>query len=539
MNQVIRKLGKLPSFLRVQLSFDLQQRALFQHFLAIPKRNDLPGRVMLVHCVEDTFYFGLFGELVYSLREQGSIRVDQFVLRSLNVGEAESIWIFIKSRLTNMLPNHKWVRLYNSFCDGVAYRSTSFRPIADVIDLCRAWVCWRNLNDRKALLDLVIKDVPVGDLVNDSFLRFKPAPTVDLGDIYLWILLWQARRDVRRAQSYFERVRPELFLTSYGTYIQHGIAVRVALRYGTRVFSFGNYQEFTKELSIGDWVHTKNSDTYADDFLKLDNPEEKLALAEVALSARMAGAIDSATAYMQKSAYIESVNSVPNVDGAVVIFLHDFYDSPHVYREMLFPDFWEWICFTIETLNSANISFFVKPHPNQISLSKGVLGELKERYPDISIMSSRITNKQLAEAGMACAVTVYGTVAHEMAYLGVPTIACARHPHISFGFCRTAKSREEYGEILRRYAEISINKPEMHRQSLIFYYMHNLNMSTEEKTLRDLTWSFHAVCAKSDESNQNLIEGLKHISMPPEYKRYISVWLEILNGTEVHGETGK
>ncbi|MDB4805037.1 hypothetical protein OAH16_00365 [bacterium] len=520
--------------MKAQLSFDPQERELAQYFKAMPKHVDFPGSVVLVQCVADPFYFGLFGQIASSLRKQKPIRVEQFVLRSVVVGESKSFWSFIKYRLIiNLLQGHKWVRLYNLFCNGIAYRSTSFRPIADVIDLCRAWVCWRNLNDRKALMDLVIEDVSVGDLVNDTFLRYKPSPTVDLGDVYLWILLWQTHRDVRRAKSYFERVRPRLFLTSYSTYITHGIAVRVALRYGTRVFSFAMSQEFTKELSVGDWSHTKNSDTYADDFLKLDNPEEKLALAEAPLSTRMAGGIDRATAYMKKSAYIESVDSVPDVSGALVIFLHDFYDSPHAYLEMVFSDFWEWVCFTIETLNSANIPFFVKPHLNQISLSDVVLSELKELYPDISIISSGVTNKQLAKAKMACAVTVCGTVAHEMAYLGLPTIACARHPHISFDFCRTAKSREEYAEILRRYAEIGITKSKMHQQSLIFYYMHNLNIGEEEKSLRDATCDFQMAYAKSDVSNQNLIDDLKQISLLPGYKSYISMWLGTLNGTDI------
>ena len=524
--------------MRTQLTFDSQQNALFQYFKAMPRQDSFPGRVvMLVQCVEDPFYFGLFGQIVFSLRKQQPIRVEQFVLRSLNVGESESLWIFIKSRFVlNKLQNHKWVRLYGSFCNDVAYRSTSFRPIEDMLDLYRAWACWRNLKDRKALIDLVIENIPVGDLINDSFLRFKPAPTIDMGNVYLLVLIWQAYRDVRRAKDYFERIRPKLFLTSYSTYIQHGIAVRVALLSGTRVFSFGNFQEVTKELTVKDWAHTKNANTYARDYLKLDNPEEKLTLADTALSARMAGEIDGATAYMQKSAYVTSIDAVPDVRSALVIFLHDFYDSPHVYREMVFPDFWEWICFTIETLNSANLPFFVKPHPNQISLSDGVLSKLKEKYTDICIISSGVTNKQLAETGMACAVTVYGTVAHEMAYLGVPTIACARHPHVSFDFCRTATHREEYAEMLRSYAVINIDRLQLRQQSLIFYYMHNLNMEEDEKSFKDMVLSFRMDCANPDESSQKLIDDLKQITLLSGYKRYISIWLGILNGAAISGK---
>jgi len=468
--------------------------------------------VVLVQCVEDLYYFGLFGQIVSSLREKNAIRVEQYVLRSLRVGEAKSLFTFIVSRLfINPLHSFKWIRLYGSFCDGVGYRSTSFRPIADGIDFYCAWICWRSLTDKASLVGLKMDEIAVGDLINDSFLRCKPASTVDLKDTYLLILLWQACRDVRRAKAYFSHVRPKLYLTSYSTYIQHGVPVRVALQYGVRVFSFGNYQEFTKELTLNDWVHTKNPDGYAKEFLRLDRQDERLALAEAALSARLSGGADSATAYMKKSAYAESGDPVPDVRGAMVIFLHDFYDSPHVYREMVFPDFWEWVCFTIETLKSANIRFFVKPHPNQINLSDRVLSELKQRYPGLSMISSSITNKQLAESGMSCAVTVYGTVAHEMAYLGVPTIACAHHPHISFDFCRTAHNRDEYADLLQNSTRFMIDKAAMHRESLIFYYMHNLNLSEEMKVLRDASMVFRMACERND-GQHDPVEMLKNIA---------------------------
>jgi len=517
-------LVKLPVLLREVLSFDPRQNSLYVNFRGAQRRPAPARPVVLVQCVEDLYYFGLFGQIISSLRERQPVRIEQFVLRSMIPGESRSLWVFLKTRLvTSPLSGHKWVRLYSSFCDGVAYRSTSFRPVGDAIDLWRAWVCWRNLNDRRALVDLAIDGVPVGDLVNDSFLRFKPAPTVGLKDVYLWILLWQAYRDVRRARRYFSRIRPRIYLTSYSTYIQHGIPARMALQCGVRVFSFGNYQEFAKELSIADWMHTKNPDGYADGFAKLDRREEKLGLAEAALSARLSGHIDSATAYMKKSAYAESGDPVPDVRGALVIFLHDFYDSPHVYREVVFPDFWEWVCFTIETLKTANIPFLVKPHPNQVVLNDDVLSELKRRFTDISIIPSSITNKQLAEAGLNCAVTVYGSVAHEMAYLGIPTIACARHPHISFEFCRTARNRQEYAEALRRYAKIDIDRSKMRRESLIFYYMHNLYVGEEERSLRDLVSEFRAGAAGTD-ANQSPVRLLKKIAVHPGFGTFLSGW---------------
>ncbi len=461
----------------------------------------MPKEVVLVQCVEDEYYLGLFGQIVSSLCEVHPVRVDQYVARCLNVGETRSILTFIKNRLIiNPLLNYKWKRLFSSFCDAIAFQGTSHLTFRDVIDFYKSWKIWQTLIVKNVLIDLQIEGVIVGDLINDSFLRYKPAPTVDLKNKYILVLIWQAHRYIRHSRAYFPRVRPKLFLTSFSTYIHHGIPVRVALQNDIPVFSFGNLQEFSKKLTIEDWVHTKNPDHYATDFLQLDRHDERLLLAEEELSKRLSGRTDRATAYMKKSAYAETGESVPDVNGSVIIFLHDFYDSPHVYRKLLFPDFWEWVCFTIETLKRSNIKFFVKPHPNQIDLSDEVLMDLIKRYPDLLTISPSVTNKKLAEAGMLCAVTVYGTVAHEMAYLGVPSITCAWHPHISFDFCRTALNIEDYALMLKTPAFTNIKKSVMRQQSLIFYYMHNLHLPIKIQMIKNVLVDFNSSCANSDGS---------------------------------------
>jgi hypothetical protein len=370
---------------------------------------------------------------------------------------------------------------------------------------------------------LVIDGVRIGDLVNDTYLRYKPAPTVDLKDTFLLIVIWQGLRDLRRASRYFKRVKPKAYLTSYSTYIHHGVAARVAMKNGISVFSFANLHEFAKKLSLHDCLHSRSSDSYAQQASELADLETKISLSDKILGGRILGVVDKATAYMKNSAYGNSIETIPDVNGAVIIFLHDFYDSPHVYRDMIFPDFWEWICFTVETLSESGIKFYLKPHPNQIELSDSVLIALKDRYPAVSIISSKVSNKHLVGSGMACAVTVYGTVAHEMAYMGVPTIASANHPHISFDFCKTAKSKIEYAELLRNALSLDFDQVEMKRQSLIFYYMHNLNVDADENSINEAFLKLRQLCANPEEIHKGAVVGLlNEIEMLPAFASYIN-----------------
>jgi hypothetical protein len=528
-----RRIGRLLAFLRRQMQRDPQESALARSFASRKGARHAGRGAIAVQCVtDDLYYFGIFGALASAVRTQCPVRVDRIVTQSLNVGELQSPIAFLGLRwVVNGLLIRKWNALYASFSDRVAYRSTSIRPIADLVDLWRARRCWKGLAGKESLRALEVGGLPVGDLVNDTYLRFRPAPTVDLRDPFLWVVLWQAHRDVRRAEEYFSSSKPAAYLTSYSTYVQHGIAARVALRHGVDVFTFGNFQEFGKRLGADDWVHTKEARHYARDFAALDDQPARLALAHAALDARVKGKIDAATSYMKRSAYEDSGEAVPDVRGRPVVFLHDFFDSPHVYDDMVFDDFWEWVCFTLDTFRQAGIPVVVKPHPNQIGLSGGVLADLMKQYPDVTFISTRITNRQLAEAGAACAVTVYGTVAHEMAFLGVPSIGCARHPHVSFSFCRTARTRQEYAGMLESFAASPVDRETLLRESLAFYYMHNLGLPPEQKALSDAALAFRGDCANYPSTGKDMVAELTAIERLPGFAAFATELVRRVGGT--------
>jgi hypothetical protein len=274
---------------RTLLLRSARESALYGYFAArAAGRMTGSAAVVLVQSVEDPYYFGLFGLIIRAARALRALRTEQFVMNSPRVGESKSIPRFIQVRLIDWLSTVKWTGMYRAYCDRIGYRGGGLRhPLGDLIDLWRAFRSWRRLQSREMLNALAIAGVPAGDLINDSYLRFKPAPTVELRDPYLWLTIWNAHRQIRRARVYFRRVKPILYLTSYSTYIQHGVAVRVALQSGVRVHSFSNYQEFGKVLTLEDWVHTKNPDAYAEEFARLPNQQARIEEAENALAARI------------------------------------------------------------------------------------------------------------------------------------------------------------------------------------------------------------------------------------------------------------
>lgn len=480
--------------------------------------------IATIQLVQDRLYFLLFGALGWKLRAHGINRIDAISVNSIN-GAIGTTWrakVFRSAVVIKLFVN-RWLRAFGDTVDRVAYRSATWRhPLSDLTDWFRANRHWNRLKACPDIASYAIDGIQVGDLVIDSYLRFHPAPEFEVENPFVRALLWQAQRDIRMSTRYFRRARPRLYLTSHATYLEHGIPARVALKNGTEVWSFGNLNTFGKKLTLEDAYHTRDTSNYRRIFEMLDKQEERLDAARIQLESRLSGGIDTATSYMKKSAY-SSDTSTPLPDGlggAAVVFLHDFYDSPHVYADLVFDDFWQWICFTIDTLRQAGIRFFLKPHPNQISLSDEVLRRLKEKYPDLCWLDSSIRNTDLAQAGIACGITVYGTVAHELAYLGIPSIGCARHPHHAFDFCRTAKNREEYRRLLQTLSVRPVSDEAMRRQALAFYYMHNLYGEKADLELLHAFVALWKLCNTESSTEAEITAQFRTMTALPAFERF-------------------
>jgi hypothetical protein len=484
----------------------------------------LAGRVLAVQCVEDPIFHGLLACLAKDLSETVGVQPWLLQVRSINgaIG-AGPMARLARSWPITALFNAQWRRAHTGVVASVAYRSGGWQsPLARCRGVYAGRALQQRLQQQGGLVDLRVEDILVGDLVIDSYLRFRPAATVDLADPFLAQLLTQMLRDVALAQAWFACARPVLYLSSYSTYIEHGVAVRVALARGVPVRVFGNLNTFGKRLSVDDPYHATNGCAYRTIAESLVNPGPALARAEELLSGRLGGQIDQAISYMRQSAYVHSDEPVPDISGAVVVYLHDFFDSPHIYADMVFDDFWQWVCCTIRTLSQAGIPFYLKPHPNQIAASVAVLDQLRGQFPALRLLSARITNRQLVKAGMGAGVTVYGTVGHELAFLGVPVICCARHPHHAFDFCRTARNVPEYLEMLRQPFKMPLSREEMRHQALQFYYAHNLHGDAGALVLRERFSTLFKTGLAADEAPDALANCLAAMRTEPAWSVFVS-----------------
>lgn len=500
-------------------------KKLYQYFKSSKSNSkDIENKkVVLVECVEELYYYSLFGTIIKSLQDKQSVYVEQYIQRSLTLGASHNVSSLLKSIFfNNRLRDNKWIKLYSAYCNSVAYRyQGNFTIFSDITTFFQAYQVYKKIKSKNDVLKLNINMISVGDLIYDTYLRFKPAATVNVNDFYLCIVIWQTIRNINITTKYFRNNKPSILLTSYSTYIQHGVTVRIALQNNVKVYSLATTQKIGKLLTKDDYYHSANFKYYKQGFDKLENREEALNISKIALENRLSGSIDAATFYMKESAYKISNVEVPNVKNSIIVFLHDFFDSPHIYGNMLFPDFLEWIEFTIEVFEKYNIPYFLKPHPNQVSDSETIIKTLQNKYKNLKTISSKITNRQLVDNGMKVGISVYGTVAHELVYMGVPVILCGENPHSSYNFCFEAESIEAYENNIKNYQDIKVvDNAKQEVES--FYYMHNNNTSKDMKRLMNSLFSLRDTNDVESKYENLLVEVNNNI----EFQKFINILLK-------------
>jgi hypothetical protein len=434
--------------------------------------RDVNSRRVLIQIPADYYYMALFFSAKVNLAKDNPTHF--FGLWHYNIVLSpidESLqWMRHWGRaLFNLIDRYKWTKLHN-----VPIFEGTFSLSVGMIDALRnrwrAYNLWRSLKTKQDVLNIRFDGTVYGDLIYDTYLRFRVQPTVELTDWYLYDIIRKCLDAQVASRKFLLQRKIDLFLSSYASYVQHGVPVREALKLGIKVYTAGTLLPRFKQLSLSDTSHTPAHWLYQEEFRCIENSDAARAEAKFQLESRFKGGRDLATVYMKDSAF--SSNDIPmpsGIDG--VIFLHDFFDNPHCYRYLLFEDYWEWIIFTFSIIRQHRLNIAVKAHPNELPESARVVAQLKKLFPDIQWLDKKISNKTIFKSGIKCGISVCGTVIHELAYHGIAALAAGDHPHIAFDIAITPKSKQEYEQCLINYRQLT-PPGNAKEQVLEFYYMH-------------------------------------------------------------------
>lgn len=357
-------------------------------------------------------------------------------------------------------------------------------------------LCAEILAEIESKLDIeaiTIREVWIGDLIYDSYLRDYNKPTVDwrlpefreslLGSIRIFVF-WE---------DFFEANDVRAINASHCVY-NVAIPLRIALKKGIPAFQANATHVFR--------LRPDNMFAYTDfhyfrerfDSLPEDVCTAGMEEAKARISRRFAGEVGVDMSYSTKSAYGASrhprlVRESPRTK--VLIATHCFYDNPHSYGNNLFPDFYEWLDFLGRMTEQTNYDWYIKTHADFLPGTKQIIDSFVEKYPRFTLLPPDSSHHQLIAEGIDVALTVLGTIAFEYAALGKRVInASLNNPHISYDFNFHPRSLEEYRQLLMDLdrLEISIDQNQVYEFYFMKHIYNNENwlFSSMDRTISEL-----------------------------------------------------
>ncbi|ADZ89914.1 hypothetical protein [Marinomonas mediterranea] len=334
-------------------------------------------------------------------------------------------------------------------------------------------------SSKQELLGFKFDSIVIGDLIYDTYLRKKKVSTVDLSDEYLFYLVKIACFMVTDVSRNLMRKNVKSVVCGDVAYIYSGVMARVAISKEIPCYCFDDRSGLIVRKMDETYFRRAKYWNYKTEFQSLPNKAERIAQARSSIESRLAGSVASLS-YMGKSSFSAASkdNSVLDIISnndkpTIVIMLHCFFDSPHIYRNAIFPDFYEWCNYLRGVIERTNYNWVIKPHPNGLAGNEEVIYAIFKNTRAF-ILEPEVSNLDIVNSSPDLVLTVYGTVAHEFSYCGIPVLNAGDNPHIDYSFCITAKNINEYDNYLLNlsvFFDFKIDKEDI----LEFYYMNYLS----------------------------------------------------------------
>ncbi len=421
-----------------------------------------------------------------------------------------------KSNLYFRLLKKKYSKLYkvvglNAFWDLPNLKSVFISDFENEEAKKKAKNIFHKLKTKKQILKLNINKIYCGDLIYDTYIRFRNKPTVDINDIFLKKIIYLTIISIKCFQRLQLKYNYKYLYTTYATYIHYGLLVRVFLKMKVKVFSGTTMAQYNKKLTNKDYYSVDNYRKFKTIFSKLKNKKER-----INLSKKMLNRIFfknrkdiSFNDYMEVNPFKKNNIKLKKKYDAVV-FLPNFFESQREWGDLIFPDFYEWILYTCNLIKDYNLNIAIKPHPNIFFSNREslkVISELKKKYNNIEWISPSTSNIELFK-NIKCGISPWGTILWELAYFNIHSISAGEHPACRYKIGFEPRSVSQYKKYLLSVSNLEPKK-DISKKILEYCYMYYIyNNDAFKNTARKL--NLNKINFSTSSSLKNFINKLKY-----------------------------
>ena len=182
------------------------------------------------------------------------------------------IFKYFRSNIFQYLLKRKWKKLYGKlgikeFYDYKDLKKTiSNKEIKKIEN--KSENIFKKINRKKDIFKIKMNDVHVGDLIYDTYIRFRAEPTVDINDDFIFEIIKRSNILINGFKNLIQSKNIKDLYFPFSSYVVHGIPSRLGIKLNKTVYTDGNYQ-YNKKLSKKDLKHVENINSFKKIFYNL------------------------------------------------------------------------------------------------------------------------------------------------------------------------------------------------------------------------------------------------------------------------------
>lgn len=339
------------------------------------------------------------------------------------------------------------------------------------------------INSKSDLLNLKIQNIHIGDLIYNSYLLDFKEP-ININDKRFQKYLYKALGLFIFWKDYLKLHYVKGIILTHSVYLS-AINLRIAVNLGIPVYSANDeiVYKFDKD-NLHPWMNFRN---FKKNFSNLPDDQKKNAIkkSNKVINSRISGSMKYFfDAYKTSSPFQKEKNKCNNTiilkskRIKILIAAHCFFDSPHVYGNMFFPDFYDWMDYLGKISLETDYDWYIKSHKNYFPKTRVELQKLCKKYKKFKLLPANVSHHQIIKEKIDLVLTCYGTIGWEYPFLGVPALLSSiNHPYVNYNFNIKPKNFSEYDIILRSLDKEFLKKQTKqikHREICEYYFMNYL-----------------------------------------------------------------
>ena len=249
---------------------------------------------------------------------------------------------------------------------------------------------------KNKLLNYKKKNIKIGHLIYDTYLRQKYVATLDFQDKELKNIFIRAEKIFNETYKFFNRNRVKAVIPSHLCYITYGIIASIAAKKKIDIIKINSFDRGTalfrlhkidRKILVDEPPYYNYSKIFRN--FKVSQKRKSLQIGKKIIEKRVSGKNDVTLPYMKTNQFSKKLltyknNKNVNNKEKIFIFPHCYLDNPHRYRSMIFADFYDQVCFILEkSLKLDRYEWYYKPHPNELKSTEDIHKKLLQNYPSV------------------------------------------------------------------------------------------------------------------------------------------------------------